>query len=125
MVRDAGPANRITGTAAAGKSRFWRAPGGATPALNADAVQLLGVFKYLPHTFDQRAWTTDEDSKLREVVMAQVKVPCPPRPVHAVQPSPLMGRIRIMGMTHIVESLNSTLLSSYDACMVFLHYLPV
>ena len=84
MLLGAGPANRITGTAAAGKSRFWRAPGGATPALNADAVQLLSVFKYLPHTFDQRAWATEEDSKLREVVMAQFKValnpPPPPRP---------------------------------------------
>ena len=79
----AGPANRITGTAAAGKSRFWRAPGGVTPALNADAIQLLGVFKYLPHTFDQRIWAAEEDSKLREVVIAQVKVTnAPPAPFH-------------------------------------------
>lgn len=75
----AGSVNKNTGTMAAGKSRFWRAPGDASPALNVDAAELLRVFEYLPHTFEQRAWAEDELLSVREAAMGVVKV----LPAHA------------------------------------------
>lgn len=72
----AGSVNKFTGSMAAGASRFWRAPGHASPALNADAAELLRVFDYLPHSFEQRPWPEEEQLRVSEVAAGVVKV-CP------------------------------------------------
>ena len=70
----AGAVRKSTGTAVAGSSLFWRGPGGATPAPNPDAQQLLPVFQYLPHVFEQRAWTPDEKEALKDAMQQIVQV---------------------------------------------------
>ena len=72
--RMAGAVRKSTGTAVAGSSLFWRGPGGATPAPNPDAQQLLPVFQYLPHVFEQRAWTPDEKDVLKDAIQQIVQV---------------------------------------------------
>ncbi len=72
--RMAGAVRKSTGTAVAGSSLFWRGPGGATPAPNPDAQQLLPVFQYLPHVFEQRAWTPDEKDALKDAIQQIVQV---------------------------------------------------
>ena len=74
----AGSASKYTNTVQAGRSRFWRAPGNVVPVPNADAVALLPVFQYLPHSFEQRAWSDAERSTLKEQIQMVVQVP--PRP---------------------------------------------
>ena len=61
------------------------------PAPNPDAEQLLPVFQYLPHVFEQRAWTNDEKQALKDAIQQIVQVrleradqnragaPCSPR----------------------------------------------
>lgn len=68
-----------------GPSRFWMV-GGHVPEPNEDTKKLFEAYTYLPHTFQLRKWSLEEDAALEKLLLQNVKV------------SPNASRVRISAL---------------------------